>query len=250
MYFCIQILGLMGDQIKDNIQKTAAKLFMKYGLRSVSIDDICNELRISKKTFYTYFSQKEELIESVLLKHEKFKKIKQFELAEKKFEGNVIDGILIFSKSHFQITGNHFVNFFYDLSKYYPEIHKRHIMRNNDAIVNNIKLNINKGIEEKLFRSDIDVDVMARFLSVQFLTVLNIKQLEKTKFVTHKFFNFLTDVYLRLLCNQDGLAYYESIKDKYLISYDEYDINNLDEKLYEDFVKKSHDSMTDAINSL
>lgn len=240
----------MVDQVKENIQKTAAKLFLKYGLRSVSIDDICNELRISKKTFYTYFSQKDELIESVLLQHEKIKTSKQFELVRKKYEGNVIDGILIFSKSHFQMTGNHFVNFFYDLSKYYPEIHKRHVMRNNDAICDSIKQNIIKGIEEKLFRIDIDIDVMARFLSVQFLTVLNIKQLEKSKFVTHKFFNFLTDVYLRLLCNQDGLRYYESVKDKYLLSNEEYNINNVDDKLYEDFVEKSQESMVEAIKCM
>lgn len=240
----------MGDQIKENIQKTAAKLFLKYGLRSVSIDDICNELRISKKTFYTYFSQKDELIESVLLQHEKIKTGKQFDIASKKFEGNVIDGILIFSKSHFQMTGNHFVNFFYDLSKYYPEIHKRHLMRNSETIVNNIKQNIVNGIEEKLFRNDIDVDVMARFLLVQFLTVINIKQLEKSKFVTYKFFNFLTDVYLRLLCNQDGINYYENIKDKYLLSNEDYNIIKIDEKLFEDIVEKSQETMVDAIKCL
>jgi AcrR family transcriptional regulator len=240
----------MGDQIKENIQKTAGKLFLKYGLRSVSIDDICNELRISKKTFYTYFSQKDELIESVLLKHEKIKTSKQFEINKKNFEGNVIDNILFFSTSHFQLTGNHFINFFYDLSKYYPEIHKRHVMRNHDVIFNNIRENIIKGIEENLFRKDIDVDIMARFLSVQFLTVLNIKQLEKTKFVTHKFFNFLTDVYIRLLCNQEGLAYYESVKDKYILSIEEYDFSRVDEKLFEDIVEKSKESMIDAITCL
>ena len=56
----------MDQTLYKNILKTGAKRFLKYGLRSVSIDDICADLRISKKTFYTYFSQKEALVEAVL----------------------------------------------------------------------------------------------------------------------------------------------------------------------------------------
>ncbi|MBP6284960.1 MAG: TetR/AcrR family transcriptional regulator, partial [Paludibacteraceae bacterium] len=40
------------DNIKQEILKTAANTFFKNGIRSVSVDDICDELRISKKTFY------------------------------------------------------------------------------------------------------------------------------------------------------------------------------------------------------
>ncbi|HQO47821.1 MAG TPA: TetR/AcrR family transcriptional regulator [Paludibacteraceae bacterium] len=53
-------------ETRKRIIKVASELFLKYGLRSVTIDDICNELRISKKTFYVHFKQKEELIESLL----------------------------------------------------------------------------------------------------------------------------------------------------------------------------------------
>ena len=56
----------MDVETRKRIIKVASELFLKYGLRSVTIDDICNELRISKKTFYVHFKQKEELIESLL----------------------------------------------------------------------------------------------------------------------------------------------------------------------------------------
>lgn len=55
----------MDVETRKRIIKVASELFLKYGLRSVTIDDICNELRISKKTFYVHFKQKEELIESL-----------------------------------------------------------------------------------------------------------------------------------------------------------------------------------------
>ena len=51
---------------ENKILKKSSDLFFKHGFRSVSIDDICSELRISKKTFYKYFSQKDLLIERIL----------------------------------------------------------------------------------------------------------------------------------------------------------------------------------------
>lgn len=204
----------MDTDIRRNIQKTAAKLFLKYGLRSVSIDDICNELRISKKTFYCYFSQKEELIESVLLEHDEKKFGKQMERSKKyRVEGNRIDQIIAFSSFHFISTNNQFVNFFFDLAKYYPEIHKKHLQRSHGKTCEQVKENIIKGIEEGIFRKDLDVEMMSRFISIQFLTILNMSQNEKTKAKPQGTFEFLTEVYIRLLCNQKGLDYYLSLKD-------------------------------------
>lgn len=55
----------MSDQ-RNHIIKTAGELFFRLGIRSVSIDDICHELGMSKKTFYVYFASKDELIEQML----------------------------------------------------------------------------------------------------------------------------------------------------------------------------------------
>ena len=63
----IKILGdpNMNDQ-RIHIIKTAGELFFRLGIRSVSIDDICRELGMSKKTFYVYFESKDALIEQML----------------------------------------------------------------------------------------------------------------------------------------------------------------------------------------
>ena len=49
-----------------HIIKKAGELFFRLGIRSVSIDDICRELGMSKKTFYVYFASKDEMIEQML----------------------------------------------------------------------------------------------------------------------------------------------------------------------------------------
>ena len=49
------------DQLQESILQTAARMFHQKGIRNVSIDDICSELRISKKTFYTHFQQRSKV---------------------------------------------------------------------------------------------------------------------------------------------------------------------------------------------
>ncbi|MEO6358138.1 MAG: TetR/AcrR family transcriptional regulator, partial [Ferruginibacter sp.] len=50
----------------ERIQQKAHGLFMQFGLRSVSMDDIANSLGISKKTIYLYFADKDELVDAVV----------------------------------------------------------------------------------------------------------------------------------------------------------------------------------------
>src|SRR5437762_1177263 len=49
---------------KERMLIKAHELFMQYGIRSVSMDDISNSLGMSKKTLYQYFSDKDELYRS------------------------------------------------------------------------------------------------------------------------------------------------------------------------------------------
>ena len=50
------------SDLRLNIIKQAKLSFVQYGIRSVAVDDICSSLRISKKTFYTEFAKKEDLV--------------------------------------------------------------------------------------------------------------------------------------------------------------------------------------------
>ena len=45
----------------SQLVSTARELFMKYGIRRVSIEEICKTSSVSKVTFYKYFSNKEDL---------------------------------------------------------------------------------------------------------------------------------------------------------------------------------------------
>ncbi len=56
-------------QTKDKILKGAADLFTRYGIRSISMDDIARHLSVSKKTLYQHFVDKDELVTMVTQAH-------------------------------------------------------------------------------------------------------------------------------------------------------------------------------------
>ena len=55
------------NRTKEELLENISELFLKYGLRSTSMDDICSHLKISKKTLYQHFSNKDDVVEQVLL---------------------------------------------------------------------------------------------------------------------------------------------------------------------------------------
>jgi len=76
---------------EEVILQKSLDLFIEFGIRNVSIDTICNELRISKKTFYSYFKQKEDLVDAILTYEEKI----NIEEMKKRFDDkNAIESLI------------------------------------------------------------------------------------------------------------------------------------------------------------
>jgi len=196
--------------VQEKILKTASDLFLKYGLRSVTIDDICNELHISKKTFYTHFKQKEELVESLLTqmrcKHESASQ-------PSSKNDNVID-ILLNNTSRFTSSGmaEKHINFFYDLQKYYPEISSKHDLAMNMQKVEQTKMVLHKGIEQGWFREDMNVDATALFVQVKFTQAFQ-ELREKAGLTISQTVEFMLEAFFRLITNEKGLDYYLSKKE-------------------------------------
>ena len=47
--------------------KRTCEMFKSYGIRSVTMDDVSRELGISKKTLYSHFKDKSELVKTILI---------------------------------------------------------------------------------------------------------------------------------------------------------------------------------------
>lgn len=163
-------LGIM-DEIKTQIIQLSGKLFTQYGIRSVSIDDVCKKLGISKKTFYVYFKQKEDLVSAVLTAHteEDIRKLNKHIN-----NSNAIDNLLIFLhhiKTMMQNQKRH-PALIYDLQKYYSSVLEQNKGLYEQELNKVFAQNLHKGIAEGLYRDDINIDMLCVFFCSRHTTVI------------------------------------------------------------------------------
>ena len=149
------------SEISERIRQKAHDLFMQFGLRSVSMDDIANNLGISKKTIYQYYADKDELVDAVIagvINHNQ----QCCELDQSRAD-NAVHEIFLAMEFMMEIFRSMNPSLIHDLQKYHPATFQKFQKHKNDYLFTLIKQNIQRGIREELYRSDIKVDIMARF---------------------------------------------------------------------------------------
>lgn len=157
--------------LKNKVIAESECLFIKYGIKSISMDDISNRLGISKKTLYQVVTDKEDLV----------KKAIQFHLDQEKKELNDItkssfDAI----DEMFKVT-QHVLNFFrkfnpvtqFDLEKYYKDYYQKMKKIHFDFIYSVIKNNLVRGINDGFYREDLDSDIISRLYIIKAMAILD-----------------------------------------------------------------------------
>ena len=149
-------------EIKDRIIEGAAQLFKIYGIKSVTMDSIASQLGISKRTIYEVFSDKDELLEGTL----RWMAERQRELINKVLGESENSIVAIFKL--LEINMNHFQDmspvFKADMKKYHYGV----LMNKTDKYDlpdyrNHLQVVV-RGINEKLFRKEINPDIVNRCL--------------------------------------------------------------------------------------
>ena len=195
------------DKALIDILEKVRELFFKYGVRSVSMDDICRETGISKKRLYQYVASKNELVEKLLeLERRSFEVI--FE--KHNFDGvNSIDILLTVSKevaSKF-IDVSPSVTFI--LKKNFPEIYHRHFELRTDFIYEKIKINLTKGMSQGMYRDDLSIELVARLYLSRLVDLHNPDFFPPEEFSFDTIFNSMFESLIRSIAKPEGLEYYE-----------------------------------------
>ena len=196
---------------QHKILDTAGEMFMRCGLRSVSIDDICNRIHISKKTFYMHFRSKEELIEALL---GSMRKQREAQVAVTNRSSNAIDiAMHEISEARTNNANDLFYNFFYDLRKYYPDIEARHESAMRQVMFDHFCRGLRKGIEEGYFRNDLNVEATVVLMHSHIMTTITDLR-NYTKMSPTEITIFIADSFLRLITSAKGWEYYQQNKNK------------------------------------
>ena len=152
-------------EIKDRILHHAQTLFMRNGIKSVSMDDIAADMAISKKTLYKWFENKDEIVLATTNRHLHDTQNECARLMTT--AGSAIEGLFrMMEWMKHQFTNVH-PSIFYDLQKFHLAAWQLWMAHKHDFILTQITANLRRGIAEGLFRADLDVDVLARLRLAQ-----------------------------------------------------------------------------------
>lgn len=136
------------------------KLFLRYGIKSITMDDVAADLGISKKTLYQMVESKNDLVMRVLEAHISREKTHCLHLASS--AANAIDEIFIILDTNSQELAQMKTNIINDLQKYHHQAWELVRTFQYDYVVKVIKENLLRGQSEGLYRMDFDVDILSK----------------------------------------------------------------------------------------
>ncbi|MBS1486885.1 MAG: TetR/AcrR family transcriptional regulator [Bacteroidetes bacterium] len=146
-------------EIKEKILEGSEKLFMKYGVRSITMDDIARHLSVSKKTLYQYFVDKDELVMMVSKKYMAANKARHDEMV--KTSENAIDELHKLSVCMRESLGAINAPLLFDIQKYHPKAWSIWQTHKLDFIYNSVVRNLKQGIKDGHFREDLNPHIIA-----------------------------------------------------------------------------------------
>lgn len=197
----------------EKILQCALELFGKYGIKSVTMDDLSAKLGISKKTLYKHVKDKLDLVTCSLayeMKHieNKFHQIR-------KSHKNAIMELIDLNKQIHQMIKNYNPSVFYDLKKYYPQLYRKFYLNSHKLMYHWIFNNIKKGKMEGLYRNNMNEEVIAK-LYVSRVEGLREEELcNLHEFISKKFYNEILIYHIRGISNEKGIEEFEKYSNQF-----------------------------------
>ncbi|MBS1947407.1 MAG: TetR/AcrR family transcriptional regulator [Bacteroidetes bacterium] len=146
--------------MKERILEKAADLFMRYGIRAITMDEIAVQLGISKKTIYQFYTDKDKIVEAVvdkLISGNEERCVSFTADAE-----NAVHEIFMAVANTSEMLRGMNPMIMYDLEKHYPKSHKRIRDFKYRFLYEAVLKNLERGRKEALFRDDMNIGIVAK----------------------------------------------------------------------------------------
>jgi len=148
-------------ETRQRISAKAKEMFMRYGIRTVSMDDIAGGLGISKKTIYGSFEDKDALVDSIIAEH-----LREAETLVGEIHLRSEDAVqeIVLTMRMVEVQFRHLNPIvLHDLRKFHPTAYARLEVHKEEFLLGVIRGNMERGKAEGLYRPELDVEVMSRF---------------------------------------------------------------------------------------
>nr|WP_320117116.1 hypothetical protein [uncultured Marinifilum sp.] len=198
----------MDKEFVHIIEKVRAYLF-KNGFKNFSFEKI-KDFGVTEKDIFAFVESKEELVKKILeYERKSFEKI----FLEYNFDGqNAIDILFIVS----QEINDKFVDVSpsatMDLQEVFPDIYAKHLEERMEFIFDKIQINIQKGIVQGMYRSDLSGEMVGRMYLSRLEDMHNPELYPPERFKFGTIYDTMIDEFVKSIATEEGLAYYRQRK--------------------------------------
>ena len=198
----------MAEDSQKQILKTAGEMFFRLGVRSVSIDDICHELGMSKKTFYVYFASKEELIDRMLQQNIDYIREKMEELVQLGDFRELVRKFLKHQEAE-RMDVRRVPQLVYDIKKYYPRQFQDFQLRCFEVQKQYIGSYLQQGVSAGFVRANLNIEYTAfLFAKIHSDTIRDLELLEAQNINVRHMGSTAMDIFVRGILSEEGLKLY------------------------------------------
>ncbi len=188
----------------------ATILFFNYGVKSITMSSLANELGISKKTLYLHLENKENLVNKTIESYIN----KELFLINKIVEDvpQAIDQFIEIAKNNIIKLRKMHPTSLYDIKKYYSNAWSLINNFKNECIYGIIQNNINLGKKQGLYKVNIDVDVVTRLYLNNIDFLVNALEFPPSKYKLSNLYEQFIEYHLQGIASKKGLVYLEKIQ--------------------------------------
>lgn len=167
-------------EVKERILSKAADLFMRYGIRSITMDEIAAQLGISKKTIYQFFTDKDDMVSAVI--DVEIKKNETDCISYQQKSENAVHHIFVALESLEEMLKYMNPLMLYDLEKHHPRAFKNLKEYKYEFLYKITMENLQTGIKEELYRNDIQLDIVTKCRIESAFLVFNLDLFPHSKY--------------------------------------------------------------------
>jgi AcrR family transcriptional regulator len=194
-------------QMGELILEKAKEMYLQYGFKGVTLDDIAQEMSISKKTIYQYYANKNELVEAVgahLMQAilEEIQKISTSGF-------NAIQELFEIRKYLRRTLEDKYRLAAYQLTRYFPEISLKMHTRQFETMKESVTNNLEKGITEGLYRPNINLEFVSRIYFTGISGTKDVSVFPENLFEINDLHYLYLEYHLRAICTPEGIRLLE-----------------------------------------
>ena len=187
---------------KERIFEKATDLFMRYGIRSITMDEIAAQLGISKKTIYQFFTDKDAMVEAVM--NEEMKRNEEGCRGFSTTAENAVHEIFLAMDSMQEMLKTMNPQLIHDLEKFHPVASKRLKQYKYQFLFTMIKENLERGRREEIYRNDLNTDLTTRHRIESAFMPFNQEAFPQNKYPLNQTCQELAVLFLHSICNPSG----------------------------------------------